>query len=667
MSAPATRLRSPRPRSSRLLVVLALIAATFAALLTPSAAETPPADIPVTVTATGLTSVVDGQVAHVHVDAPTSSIFGVEARICLSSATIDNSADFSPTQGLSCTPQANPLSVGSDGFVQVATAPPNSAADLDFRLGKGTSSFDPGDGSTVTLTCDETHPCKLVLKLIVPSSVTLPAGQAYKSYPIAYAGSATAPGAPTGVTATAGDTQASVSWTAPASDGGSAITGYTAVSTPGSKTCTWTTGPLTCAVTGLTNGTAYTFKVKATNAIGDSPLSAASSPVTPSAGPGTLFHALVPARVLDSRPGAGNVGGFTTPWGAGATRDVVIGGQGGVPADADAVVLNVTVTDVTAGSFLQLWPTGSTQPTLGSSLNYAAGQTVPNAVTVKLGTAGKVSIFNKLGSTNVIADVAGYYKAGAGGDGFTSVTPARVLDSRPGAGNVGGFTTTWNAGTVRDLAVGGHAGVPADADAVVMNVTVTDVTAASFLQLWPTGATQPQFGSNLNYVAGQTVPNAVTVKLGTAGKVSIFNQLGSTNVIADVVGYFKAGTGNAFHSLVPGRVLDSRSGAINVGPYTTPWGAGTTRPLTVGGLVGIPANADSVVLNVTVTDVTAASFLQVWPVGTTQPQFGSSLNYSTGQTVPNAVTAKLGTAGAISIFNQLGSTNVIADAFGWYG
>ncbi len=232
---------------------------------------------------------------------------------------------------------------------------------------------------------------------------------------------------------------------------------------------------------------------------------------------------------------------------------------------------------------------------------------------------------------------------------------------------MGGFTTKWGAGTVRDLTIGGHAGVPADADAVVMNVTVTDVTAASFLQLWPTGATQPQFGSNLNYSAGQTVPNAVTVKLGTDGKVSIFNQLGSTNVIADVVGYFKAGTGHAFHSLVPGRVLDSRSGAINVGPYTTPWGAGTIRPLTIGGSVGIPSDADAVVLNVTVTDVTAGSFLQIWPVGTTQPQFGSSLNYSAGQTVPNAVTAKLGTSGAIDIFNQLGSTNVIADAFGWYG
>ena len=122
-------------------------------------------------------------------------------------------------------------------------------------------------------------------------------------------------------------------------------------------------------------------------------------------GSGTHFHAIVPARVLDSRAGGSNVGAFATPWGAGMARDVQVGGLGGVPADADAVVLNVTVTDVTASSFLQLWPTGSAQPTSGSSLNFTAGQTVPNAVTVKLGTDGRVTVFNRQGSANVIIDV----------------------------------------------------------------------------------------------------------------------------------------------------------------------------------------------------------------------------------------------------------------------
>ena len=97
---------------------------------------------------------------------------------------------------------------------------------------------------------------------------------------------ATVPDAPTAVTASAGAASAVVTWTAPASDGGAMITGYMVTSAPGGKTCTWTTGPLTCTVTGLTIGQAYTFTVTATNACGTGPASDPSNSVTPAAVPG---------------------------------------------------------------------------------------------------------------------------------------------------------------------------------------------------------------------------------------------------------------------------------------------------------------------------------------------------------------------------------------------
>jgi hypothetical protein len=474
----------------------------------------------------------------------------------------------------------------------------------------------------------------------------------------------TVPGAPGTPTASAGNAQATVSWTAPSSDGGSAITNYTVTSMPGNKTCTKASAPLSCTVSGLTNGTAYTFKVVATNAIGDGPASAASNQVTPTEPPpGDLFTGIAPTRIIDSRPPPLQHGPFSTPWGAAATREVTVADGVTVPADADAVTLNVTVTQTNAVSYLSIWPKGETQPTV-SSLNWDAGWTVPNAVTVKVGTGGKINVYNNAGTANVIIDVVGYYKAGSGA-GFTSVDPTRIIDSRPPPLQHGPYNTPWGAATTREVTVADGTTVPADADSVVLNVTVTQTNAVGYLSIWPKGQVQPTV-SSLNWDAGWTIPNAVTVKVGTGGKINVYNNAGTANVIIDVVGYFKAGTGVTFHPLSPERILDSRP-AFQVGPFNTPWGASTTRNLTVTGGAGVPSTGvDTVLLNVTITQTDAVSYLSVWPNGQSQPTV-SSLNWVSGWTIANAVTAKVGTAGQIKIYNNLGTTNVLADVAGWYG
>jgi subtilisin family serine protease len=88
------------------------------------------------------------------------------------------------------------------------------------------------------------------------------------------------PGAPRNVRAVAGDANATVYWSAPESDGGSAITTYQVTSSPDDQTCT-TRGALTCVVNGLTNGTPYTFTVTATNSEGSGDASTPSTAVTP--------------------------------------------------------------------------------------------------------------------------------------------------------------------------------------------------------------------------------------------------------------------------------------------------------------------------------------------------------------------------------------------------
>lgn len=94
---------------------------------------------------------------------------------------------------------------------------------------------------------------------------------------------AVVPGAPTGVVATAGGGRATVQWSPAVFTGGSAITGYVATAEPGGPSCTWVSGPMECAVTGLANGTSYAFRVRAINAVGQGPASDASASITPAA------------------------------------------------------------------------------------------------------------------------------------------------------------------------------------------------------------------------------------------------------------------------------------------------------------------------------------------------------------------------------------------------
>ena len=384
---------------------------------------------------------------------------------------------------------------------------------------------------------------------------------------------------------------------------------------------------------------------------------------------GGTYHPLTPSRILDTRNGTG---GFSSPVGAGGWINVQVGGQGGVPASGvSAVVMNVTVTDTTASSYLIVYPTGVSRP-VASNLNWVAGQTVPNLVTVGLGTGNQVTAFNGVGSVNVVFDVEGYYSdntSSPGPDGlFNPLVPSRLLDTRNGTGAP---LAKIGQNSSLDLQVTGRGLVPAvGVEAVVLNVTVTGPTAPSYLTVYPTGVTMP-VASNLNFRPGQTVPNRVMVGLGTAGKVTIYNGVGATDVVVDVNGWFTdgsiAGVGSRFMPVTPARILDSRNGN---GGYATPWGPNSANPVTVAGRGGVPLMTDlnvptAVVANITVTDTSTSSALVAWPDGAAQP-LASDLNWQTGVTVPNLAVLQVGPTGKVDMFNYAGCVDVVMDVVGWF-
>jgi hypothetical protein len=364
--------------------------------------------------------------------------------------------------------------------------------------------------------------------------------------------------------------------------------------------------------------------------------------------PPVQYHPVTPSRILDTRSGS--------PMAGNTTLDVPVTGVGGVPAGALAAVINVTATNTTAASYLTVYPKGASRP-LASTLNWTAGKTVPNLTELQLGTGGMLTVYNAFGNTDVIFDVNGYVSTDTSclTDGlYRSVVPSRILDTRATA-RVAGNTSI-------DVQITGADGVPASGvEAVTLNLTETNATAASYITAYPTGGTRP-LASNVNFVAGQTVPNRVIVKTGTGGKITLYNAFGNVDLIADVNGWFTDntgstitdGSGDVFVGVTPNRILDTRGGGAIAG--------NTSTTLTVA---GVPSNAHAAVLNVTVTNPTAPSYLTVWPDGAARP-LASDLNFVSGLTVANLVIVQLGGASKVDIYNAYGSVDVVVDLVGWY-
>jgi hypothetical protein len=246
---------------------------------------------------------------------------------------------------------------------------------------------------------------------------------------------------------------------------------------------------------------------------------------------------------------------------------------------------------------------------------------------------------------------------------FTPLVPGRLLDTR-GAGTVDGHND-WNglvrAGQTVELSVGSRSNVSADASAVVLNVTVTGAQQAGFVTVWPCGSAMPN-ASSLNFDVGETIPNAVIARVGTGGKVCL-NSTGTTHLLADVTGFFPAGS--EYEPLTPARLLDTRGpGTIDgqsQGLGLVPSGRTVELPVTSRG--GVPDGVSAVVLNVTVTGAKSAGFVTVWPCGSPMPN-ASTVNFAAGATIPNAVFAMVGSGGKVCL-NTSAATHLLADVDGY--
>jgi DNA-binding beta-propeller fold protein YncE len=416
---------------------------------------------------------------------------------------------------------------------------------------------------------------------------------------------------------------------------------------------------------------------------------ASSSPATASSS--DAYTPITPYRVCDTRP-VGSVpanqcnddstGAGSGPITQGATRVVTVDGMGSVPGSGvTAVVVNVTAVGPTSNTYLTVYPDGLSSRPGTSNLNPSAGTVLANLVEVGVSTAGKIDVFNALGTTNVVLDIEGYV-ASASTSLFTPSSPVRICDTRAAGGGIapnrcdGNGLSPIGSGQTLTFAVSGNGSpVPSSAvTAVVFNLTAISPTVNTVLTAFAGNMGRPN-ASNLNVAAHVNLPNRVIVPvtcISGSCTVSIWNSIGSVNIAVDIDGWFTTTSGAQFTPLAtPARVCNTQAGTANCPKGLV--AGGHVLNVGVAGVDGIPFDTGdpgspvAIVANVTAFNATASTYVTVYPGPSSPTHPGvSDLNVGVGPAATNLVVVGVGSDGSINLYNNVGGVNLIVDVVGYY-
>ena len=390
-----------------------------------------------------------------------------------------------------------------------------------------------------------------------------------------------------------------------------------------------------------------------------SSINASATTTVQCAGGALRFVPVTPCRIADTRDPDGPFGGPIL--GVASSRDFNIPASAcGIPSNAAAYSLNITVVPVGALGYLSTWAAGQPQP-LVSTLN-SDGRVKANAAIVPAGVNGAVTLFAS-NPTHAIIDINGYFVLASGVQdlAFYPVTPCRVADTRNPTGTFGGPSLA--PGVARDIPVpASSCGIPATAQAYALNMTVVPPGGLGYLSTWPAGSPQP-YVSTLNAFTGAVTSNAAIVPAGVNGAITVY-ATDTTHLIVDINGYFAPpGAGSLdFYTATPCRILDTR---LAVGPFGGPiMGAGESRSFPVpSSTCSIPATAKAYSLNATVVPPGSLWFLALWGGGALP--LVSTLNSGDGSVVANAAIVPSGASGEVTAYTT-NLSHLILDINGYF-
>jgi hypothetical protein len=378
----------------------------------------------------------------------------------------------------------------------------------------------------------------------------------------------------------------------------------------------------------------------------------AASPAD-AAGPTSRFLAVTPARLADTRQANCSCTVLD-----GSTIRVQVTGRAGVPAQAVAAALTVTVAGAASGGYATVWPSGAPRQET-STLNWSAGQTRANGTIVPLGSGGAVDVFveGSFSAASIVVDVTGVFvpASTATAGQFRPLGPARLLDTRTGAPIGAGST----------VRVPLPAGVPADATALVVNVTTTDGSEGGYLTASAAGAALPATSTVNTDGPGQTRAATAIVPVSAQG-IDVYAS-GGTHAIVDVFGWFTGASAGAssvglFVPMAPMRAFDTRRALAPLAP-SAPQRLYADDGTAAAAIAAMVPASSALVLNTTVTEAAGDGFLAAFPARQTQPTT-SSLNWRAGETVANLAITPTSTYGVS--FAASTSAHAIADVTGYF-
>ncbi len=327
---------------------------------------------------------------------------------------------------------------------------------------------------------------------------------------------------------------------------------------------------------------------------------------------------------------------------AGTVSRVAVAGLNGVPADAKAVAVNLTVTTPRTQGFLTAWACGTPQPAT-SNLNFRSDQTVAVSAIVNVGTTGQICVFNSV-QTQVIVDVQGFF---APGSSYQTIAPSRLIDTRqldP--------ATVHPAGQPLPVRVVDTEGIPADAAAVAVNVTIVDNSTAGFALVYPCDTPQTVPIALVNYIPHTATPNFAIVKPAVDGSICVSTS-SPASIIVDAFGYFPAGS--PITVTAPTRLVDTRSSPTRVPSLTD-------LAVPIVAAAGLPANAMAAVVTVTAASPAGIGWVVAYPCSTNSAT--STLNVVPGRATTNTAIVSPGAGGAICVKANV-ATHFLVDVSAW--